>query len=462
MRARWLVLAMLGLGCQSPIELPFVGPALSEGTTVYLIDGQRRIMLRLRPERLFRWSSEAEQPIDPELWVYRCEAPLPVEVPDWGPLPECLPPPNQRLLLDAEKTGWVSRSLDEPTPAPLCDACTLRPTSGLQLNLPDTGREMSFAAATWLDDDSALLAVHNRGAEPPLSSLWWIGPSEVRALETELPSGRAIPRLGALGRSGGELIAMGDGIWRLGLEPSSAAPNRVIFSLASDTTTTASGLGRAQGGVWETPWGATLLAGGNGGLYQRTGGPLRRLLDARQASDPNARDGHLVSFAAFDAAHGVAVGPGSWVLTDGANRVAMTHYLALRPDHLPEPHPLPMRVLPLATIAHRGQVFVLDRAGALWRLADLDDPQLLRADLLNEGWLGALGDRLLVTGKNGYLQSFDPRLGLLCPSTLVPEAATILSGEDRALLVADEALSVTWVTNPVAVGCGPDSSSAEE
>lgn len=447
--------SLLALACEPPLEVPPAGPDLSEAAAAYLIDwgGGPRI-LRLRSEGRLQWSALYEQTLDLELWTYGCREPLPVEVTDWGPLPECLPPPALRLRLNEAKTGWEPTPSDTPHAAPICDVCTQRPTVGVQLDLPASQREGGFGAATWIDDQSALVVVHPQGNEPPLSTLFWIGPTEVRALEVELPAGRTLPRLGAVGRSGQDLIAVGDGVWRLSLEPSSTDVRKVVFSLESDTTTTAEGLERAHGGVFEAPWGATLLASGNGGLYRRTGGPLLRL-EAARTPVPNVRDGHAVSFARFDADQVIAVGPGSQVSLDEGFRVRMTHYLVLRADRAPEPRPLPMLVLPLATVAHREQVYVLDRTGTLWRLKDVDQPQLVQADLLNEGWLGYLGDRLLVTGKNGSVQALDPAVGRPCPSTSVTQAATILSGEQRALLVADEAQSVTWVTDPFAAGCGP-------
>lgn len=436
-RSVGLVGLVLGAACATPDPLPLDGLELTAQEVYLLIDArpEGRRVRRLQEGAAWHWSQAEDLPLTLELWAYDCAGRLP-DPSTWGPAPDCLPPPKRRHAYNPEAERWQPV---EATAAPLIGPCTECELSRLrQVPFEFPRRPVPYlASAVLLSPDRVLALVGDATTQVP-PSYFWIKEAEVRALEVTGPVGNGPPHLGAmLKRADGVLLGVGESLWRLRLVPEDD-PTTVQFEPWAPGLPELEELAEGRGAAAELSSEAAILVSALGGVYQL--GP-RGLSQVRAPRPRIAGQGsHPVELVPFGTNRHLVVGVGDGTTPNAEAPVEMTDYGLITWDPGTQTstvivYPTPGR--PRGAASVRGRAYLSDQAGALWRVRD-QGIELLASNLLDNGPIGALGDRLLLSGAKTLIQQVLLDSVEACEAEPAVVTLRIISGERSAYLLSGE------------------------
>lgn len=452
-----LPLLLLGLGACTPDPLSLNGPAPSPGEILVLVEhgAQRPVVAsRFDPALGATWAQSSEARAL-ELWSYSCAEDLPRKNEGWWESPSCLPAPFRRLGYDRDAKTWSPLAEGSTTPLPLCDPCRRG-----RLNVQSFQHTLSFVkpevgAALWIGPGRALFVVQENGPEAPPVDLWyWVvrGEAEPRPLALAGPG----PRIGALTRlADGRILAVGDQLWRLQLEPNEEAPERVALSPWPSPSVPLPDMTARLSAVLEGPNGELWLGSSVGALSWLRGGVVQQLLPSRRLQKPF----HAVTLdwiGAPERRRLLTVGVGQDVDVLGADgSIEMNTYfvvdLALsQTSSIPRTSSFPLPLNARASLAveepggRRG--YVVDREGQLWRVENNGAPAMLLDGQIKGGPFAPLGDGLLIMGSRGGAQLYSPREGKRCDAEQVGRAGQVWGGPEELVAVDFPGNSGAWLT----------------
>lgn len=427
----------LGAACANPDVVRLDGLELSPQEVYLLIDvrpeGLR--VRRLREGTAWQLSQADDQPLTLEVWAYDCAGRLP-DPPTWGPAPDCVPPPKRRHAYNPDAARWLPV---EPTALPLIDLCTDCELSRLrQVPFGFPPRPAPYLASSVLLAPDRVLALVGDGTSQVPLSYFWIKEAEVRALDLAGPVGFEAPHLGAmLKRADGGLLGVGKSLWRLRLLPEDD-PTTLQFEPWAPDLPEVEDLSEGRGAAAQVSSAATILVSALGGVYELGPRGLSRLRAPRPSS--GNLGAHPVELAPFGANRHLVVGVGDGTTPGPDAPVEMTDYGVITWDPRTQTSTLtvystPSRPRGAASVGV--QAFLSDQAGALWRVRD-QGLELLASNLLDNGPIGALGDRLLLSGAKTLIQQVVLDSVEACEAEPAVVTLRILSGERSAYLLSGE------------------------
>lgn len=455
---RWGAPILLGMmACVHPERIIPEAEGPPSGEVLVLVEhgGQGPVLAsRFEPGLGRTWAQSTEER-QLELWSYDCAEDLPRKREGWWESPPCLPEPLRRLHYDFAADVWSPVLAGASTPVAFCDPCRRERLNVRPFELTQALQRPELGASLWVGPGRALFVIQERGPDGPAADTWhWseLGEPRPRPLTLVGPA----PRIGALTRlADGRILAVGDQLWRLQLEPDEQAPERVTLSPWPVPHPTLPGMTERLSVALEHENGDLLLGSSAGALSWLRAGSLRPLIGPRVHSKPF----HPVSMSwvgAFDHLRLAAVGLGSDfdIITDD-NSIEMNVYLVinLEPTEtttIPEvsTYQLPLNPRALTAVEedrrHRG--YVVDYEGQLWRLENNDTPEMLLGAGLRGGPLAKQGDSLLIMGARGGVQLYSVRDRQRCDAEQVGRAAIISSGPDETFAIDYGADSGAWLT----------------
>lgn len=428
---------LLGAACVNPEVVRLDGLEFTS-QEVYLLIEVRPEGLRVRrldQEAEWPWARLREERLTLQVWAYDCAGRLP-DPPTWVPAPSCLPPPKRRHAYDPDAARWWPV---EPTDAPLIDACTECELSRLrQVPFEFPRRSVPYLASSVLLSPDRVLALVGDATSQVPPSYFWIKEAQVRALDLAGPVGFGAPHLGAMvKRSDGVLLGVGKLLWRLRLVPEDD-PTTLQFEPWDPGLPELEELAEGRGAAAEVSSAATILVSALGGVYQLGPQGVSRVKAPRPRI--SGQGAHPVEMVPFGPNRHLVVGVGVGTPPGPEMPVELTDYGLITWDPATQTSTVtvyPTAGRPRSAASVGGQAFVSDQAGALWRVRD-QGLELLASNLLDNGPMGALGERLLLSGAKTLIQQF--RLDTLQPCEAEPAVTTlrIISGERSAYLLSGE------------------------
>ncbi|MBK6687216.1 MAG: hypothetical protein IPG45_22290 [Deltaproteobacteria bacterium] len=428
-----LVGLVLGPACVVPVPVTLDGLETHPDEIYVVIDASRdgRRVLRLEEGADLYWASPKEVPVRLELWAYDCPGRLP-DGPDWAPPPDCLPPPKRRHLYDPDAQRW--ETLDEGANL-LVEVCSNCELSRLQQAGFEFPRPNPYLASAVLIASAQLLVVVGGDAAPP--AYYLIKGDRVRALTLEGLSGEPPPQLGAMvKRTDGTLFGMGTSLWRLRLEPE-ADPTSLHFEPWMPGLPQFDELSEGRGAAAEISADSMILVGAHGGVFELTRRGLQRLKAARALT--GGLGNHPVDLLPLGPRRLFVVGVGEGKMPrPSTEQIEMADYGLITSDAVTDTSTVtlvPFPQLPRAATVVDGRVYVSDQTGTFWVVGP-DGPELLVPNIIDNGPIGTLGDRILASGSVTLIQQIDLDPFEVCEAEPVAPAERIISGESSAYVLS--------------------------
>lgn len=430
-----LVGLVLGPACVVPVPVTLDGLETHPDEIYVVIDASRdgRRVLRLEEGADLYWASPKEVPVRLELWAYDCPGRLP-DGPDWAPPPDCLPPPKRRHLYDPGTQRWNELDVGAELLVEICSNCELSRLQQAGFEFPR--RPMPYLASAALIAPAQLLVMIGGEAVPP--AYYLIKEERVRALALEGFRGET-PHLGAmLKRADGTLFGMGSSLWRLRLEPEDD-PTSLHFEPWMPGLPQFDELSEGRGAAAEISAESMILVGAHGGVFELTRGGLHRRLKSRALV--GGLGNHPVDLLPLAPRRLFIVGVGEGKMPRPANeQIEMADYGLVVSDAVTDTStvtlvPFPRR--PRAATVVNGQVYVSDQSGTFWVVRP-EGLELLAPNIIDNGPIGTLGDRILASGSASLVQQVLPDPFKVCEAESAAPAERIISGETSAYVISGE------------------------
>lgn len=231
---------------------------------------------------------------------------------------------------------------------------------------------------------------------------------------------------------------MGSRLWRLRLEPK-ADPTTLHFEPWMPDLPRVDELAEGRGGAKEISAESMILVGAHGGVFELDRQGLRRLRAPRALA--GGLGNHPVDLLPFGPRRLFVVGVGEGKMPRPANQqVEMADYGLIVSDaatHTSTITLVPFPRLPRAATEVKGQIYVSDQAGTIWGVRP-DGPELLVPNIIDNGPIGTLGDRILASGSKTLVQQISPDPFEACEAEEAAPAERIISGETSAYLLSGQ------------------------